>query len=391
MSHIIVTNHACNLNCKYCYEHEKGVMKVNVEQIKKFVQYCYRTDKDPFLRFLLIGGEPLLSPDAVEAVCDECERLNEETGTERAYRIGIASNGTLLTQKAVQNVLTKYRDHIRLGFSIDGTQDIHDRSRVDYSGKGSYSRAIEGFRIAKEILPAKSIYAKATLSAKDFPRWSEAVINLVNEGFTSIIANYVAEQDIPESMSEMLFEQFASVTDYLFNSGLSEKVFVHECAYTDDLNKQFNFDMKNFPSPCCSMCGTPEAALTALGFDGRMYPCHRFLVRGCGSTGVFADGGIRRINQPLIDQIDRFRTLSAEKCRSCDLKHLCARCVADTFDLNNGIIPRDRKIRIWDRCGWTKAEAASWLYWKRCMRTFYGCTDMDGYYEFSLNRKDDEK
>lgn len=373
-NHIIVVNHSCNLNCKYCYEHNKDNRMINPEYITRFIHYIYsnHNPEDEWIKIMTIGGEPLVSPEAIDLICSTLEELNSKSEKPIKYRVGIASNGTLVKTQKVQDLLYKHRNHIKLGFSIDGTEDMHNSCRVYHNGRGSYKDAIEGFNIAKKILPQNQIYAKATLSAEYLPRWSEAVLNLISEGFINVVANYVAEQNIGLEYTDMLFNQFATVTDWIFEHDRYKDIFINECSFTQDPNYQISFSPYTSKINCCSMCGTPEAATTALGFDGRMYPCHRFLVRGCNPTGEFTSSGVLLRNNELIERIYAFKKKVAERCSKCDIKGLCNRCTADVFDLNNGYIPADGSIQFYDRCGWTQAVVASWIYWARCLKTVYG-------------------
>lgn len=68
---VIQITENCNLNCNYCYQHEKTPNKIELEQVKSIIKQSFEQSDDfEEIEFDFIGGEPLLYPDLIMEVCD---------------------------------------------------------------------------------------------------------------------------------------------------------------------------------------------------------------------------------------------------------------------------------------------------------------------------------
>ena len=68
------------------------------------------------------------------AFLDEACRVGDDSGV--SFQFAMQTNGTLLDE----DWLTLLARHsVRIGVSCDGPQEVHDRERVDRSGRGSYT------------------------------------------------------------------------------------------------------------------------------------------------------------------------------------------------------------------------------------------------------------
>jgi len=87
------------------------------------------------------GGEPLLNIRVMKETADYCKELEQRSG--KRFRLGLTTNGTLLTDKVIQ-FLNSY--HIDVVASLDGPRNVHDAMRVYPNGSGSYDIAAKNFR-----------------------------------------------------------------------------------------------------------------------------------------------------------------------------------------------------------------------------------------------------
>ncbi|TDO93926.1 radical SAM protein with 4Fe4S-binding SPASM domain [Halanaerobium saccharolyticum] len=125
-------NSQCNLNCKHCYSNSTAAKKDETLNTKEaFALIDQLADfKVPVL--LLSGGEPLLRPDLFKLI---------KKAKSRNLRVVISTNGTLLTEKMVQEFKSLGVSYI--GISLDGLEAVNDQFR---GKKGAFNAALEGIQ-----------------------------------------------------------------------------------------------------------------------------------------------------------------------------------------------------------------------------------------------------
>ncbi len=124
----------CNLHCAHCYisaVSQPDPAELDTEAafsvVDQLVAYAI-----PVL--LLSGGEPLVRPDILEVA---------RYATTRGLRVGLSTNGTLLTADTAQ--LLRKAGVAYIGISIDGPEAVNDKFR---GARGAYRQALEGIRNA---------------------------------------------------------------------------------------------------------------------------------------------------------------------------------------------------------------------------------------------------
>jgi uncharacterized protein len=139
----------CNLDCTYCYVYHGAddgwsaqppymtdeVFDAAVAALKRHVERTGRT-----IDLLFHGGEPLLwgRRRFVRAVASAKSILGDSL-----RGLTVQTNGVLIDQQWAE----LFRDQgIGVSVSIDGPEAIHDASRVDHRGNGSYRRVLAGVR-----------------------------------------------------------------------------------------------------------------------------------------------------------------------------------------------------------------------------------------------------
>lgn len=137
----------CNLNCSYCYMYnlgDKTYLKqpkfMSIDTIKAFAaklnEYCLENNLNN-IQIVFHGGEPLLiSKDFYR----ESIKIFKEILPDNYFDFVIQTNGVGLDDEWYQlfNEL-----NIRVGVSIDGPKEYHDKYRVFHNGKGSYEEVKE--------------------------------------------------------------------------------------------------------------------------------------------------------------------------------------------------------------------------------------------------------
>lgn len=123
---IVVTN-TCNINCRYCFEHNKGsdimspdLARQVIEKIRHFARPM--GENNPF-KLAFFGGEPLIAWDTIKTVYDYLANFKDFE-----YQTGVTTNLTLLSDEMIDywtNIPTY------LTVSIDGNRVTHNRNRCD--------------------------------------------------------------------------------------------------------------------------------------------------------------------------------------------------------------------------------------------------------------------
>ena len=140
----------CNLNCNYCYLYQHGdksylsrpefiTDEVFDQLLDRMAEYCDRRPAH-VLSITFHGGEPtLIGADWIDRAA---ARAQERLGS-RLSKLVLQTNGVLLDDKWL-NVVSR-RD-LLISISLDGPQHIHDRTRVNHGGRGSYLATARALR-----------------------------------------------------------------------------------------------------------------------------------------------------------------------------------------------------------------------------------------------------
>ena len=138
---IIFPTEQCNFRCTYCYEQfDIGRMSTATRNA-----VCKLLAQRPDLKALRIswfGGEPLAAFNVVKHVGAFAHRFCRQH--EIALHGDMTTNGFLLDEEKTPFLL----DHGITNFqiSLDGDQDIHDTTRIQASGNGSFARIFNNLK-----------------------------------------------------------------------------------------------------------------------------------------------------------------------------------------------------------------------------------------------------
>jgi len=142
---IVVTAHACNLACPYCYQGPaKDAARLSDETSAHLVQFATASafDRGRDLKVTFYGGEPLLALDQILPLAEKLQQAATARG--RTFNFSFITNGTLLTRKAASE-LRPLGLHSAL-VTLDGPAANHDRQRPLHNGGGSFQRIIENLQ-----------------------------------------------------------------------------------------------------------------------------------------------------------------------------------------------------------------------------------------------------
>ena len=311
----------CNINCRYCFYNDVsknrevrnyGVMKDEVleEMIKKTFKYAKKR-----VSFVFQGGEPTLS--GVEYF-EKFHRYIEEYNTQNIMlTFAIQTNGTMINREWV-NLFRKY--NYLVGISLDGYEEIHDSFRIDFKGKGTYRKVLEGIEKLKENNISFNILCVVNkLVAQNGKKIYEY---FKNSGFRYI-------QFIP--CIDKLYcndnrEYTLTASDY--GAFLNE---IFELWYKDAVNESFT-SVRYFDNLLNIILGREPEACDMSGFctvngviesNGDVYPCDFYVLDEYRLGNIMEEGFDVLMSNKRAVNFYKSSLLKSEKCRKCKYLKLC--------------------------------------------------------------------
>ena len=242
----------CNLKCSYCYEKDKYKdLSLKKEDIYELTDYILQTAEDEII-VNFHGGEPLLCIELIDEIC----KILEKSNTIIYYTM--TTNGTLLSEDNIKIIL---RHRISLSISIDGTEKIHNLSRVSKNGQETYSKCVAGIKMASSY--GIDIRARMTVTTQTYNELYESVVCISKMGVDVIVA-------IPDYYSslwtdEMLYSIETSIKKIQLDLSKDKFVFLDdnicekgEClGGIEEINIFPNLDLY----PCTLVVGIEEYCL----------------------------------------------------------------------------------------------------------------------------------
>ncbi len=265
-----VVGNFCNCRCKYCFYHSKDqstTCVMSVELLKEFVkQYMELFSRR--LIFIWHGGEPLLAglDFFKEVVNVQLENLKDGQSIQNR----IQTNGTLINDKWAEFFKI---NNFRVGVSLDGNKESHNRFRVDRKGRETFDRAMRGIRILRRYGIEPGIMQTLTSDnmshIKDNFDFFSNTLNV--KGWSTNV--YL---DLGEMNKNMLNQSVTpdELTRFLMT-------YIDLWLSRDDPNLKIR-EIENFISgifgkaaPNCTFNGCCTNYF-CLDYDGKTYPCDRF-------------------------------------------------------------------------------------------------------------------
>lgn len=144
---IFQTTPFCNIDCSYCYLPGRQV-KTRIEPwiVSKASQSVidggWVGDR---ISVVWHAGEPLVvGPEYLELLIDACEPLHRVTRVQHC----VQTNAILISDHYC-DLFSKR--NIRVGVSIDGPRDLHDRHRVNRTGAGTFDAVMRGIETLRKF------------------------------------------------------------------------------------------------------------------------------------------------------------------------------------------------------------------------------------------------
>jgi uncharacterized protein len=156
----------CNINCRYCYLPHRSVTKrISPETLSRIFKLLFSS---PFvsddITIVWHAGEPLVLP--ISFYTQAFGLIRNWNIREVHVKNSFQTNATLITQDWC-DFFKQYR--VQVGISLDGPKYIHDASRVDRAGKGTFDRVLRGISLLQENAIPFSVIAVITKASVSYP------------------------------------------------------------------------------------------------------------------------------------------------------------------------------------------------------------------------------
>ena len=125
----------------------KATLVATCDSLKELARH-----QEGLFSVVLHGGEPLLmGPSNLSYLLEKLR-----TALSDRYTISIQSNGVLITEE-ILDICSRFRTSVAV--SIDGPQRIHDKSRINHRGKGTFDEVMKGIDLLKSHPDSPFLYA----------------------------------------------------------------------------------------------------------------------------------------------------------------------------------------------------------------------------------------
>jgi uncharacterized protein len=304
---MLIPTLGCPARCTYCWSSEPGSPVMSIETVHEVVEWLkkFRTDR---VTFTFHGGEPLLAGadfyrQALPMIAEGLQHLRPE--------FALQSNLWLMTPELAR-IFAEY--HVPIGSSIDGPEELNDLQR----GKGYFKKTMQGYEIAR----AHGVQVRfiCTFTAQSVKQREDIFNFFLKNGFVmklhpalpSLRSNQPGEWALdPQEYGELLVYLLDKYLDHMGEieimniNDLFRCVFTHRgsvCTFVDCMGNTF-----------------------AIGPDGSIYPCYRFVGMSGYIMGNVADHPtVEDLQQSdAWKRMERYRNYVDQACGECTHIRYC--------------------------------------------------------------------
>ncbi len=338
---MIIPTLGCPSKCAYCWSSEVGSPIMSIETVKDIVAWLKDFRSDP-VTFTFHGGEPLLAGadfyrQALPLLTDELTHLEPN--------FALQTNLWKLTPE-LADVLAQYS--IPIGSSLDGPQELNDQQRSE----GYYERTMKGYELAK--MHGLQVQFICTFTSHSV-QFKEDIFNFFLENDLTLKLHPALpslRSDEPDKWA-LSPEKYGELLIYLLDK------------YLENMDR---IEVRNINDYCrcvftgrgtvCTFVDCMENTF-AVGPDGCIYPCYRFVGMPEYVMGNVRDrpSQMELADSPAGVRMRAFREYVDRECKGCKHIRYCRggcpyNAIAPTNGEIRGVDPHCRAYkRIFDEIG----------------------------------------
>ena len=317
--------HTCNLNCAYCfasqgkYHGDRAIMSFEVGK-QAFDYLIKNSGTRRNLEVDFFGGEPLMNFDVVKQLVAYAREIEKEHN--KNFRFTLTTNGMLIDDDVI-DFANKEMSNVVL--SLDGRKEIHDRYRVDYSGKGSWDRIVPKFQQLVEAREGKNYYMRGTFTHRN-PDFLNDIKQMLDLGFNELsMEPVVCAPGDPAELTEddlpIVLDQYEKLAELMLERNKQGKPFTF-----------YHYMIDLTGGPCIykriSGCGSGTEYMAVTPW-GDLYPCHQFVGDEKFRLGDVWTGVT---NTEIQGEFAACNVYAHEECKDCWARLYCSGgCAANAY------------------------------------------------------------
>jgi radical SAM protein with 4Fe4S-binding SPASM domain len=312
---MLAITEACNLNCLYCYEHNKSPKEMSRDLIFSIIENTLQNN-DTAIEFVFHGGEPMLKFDLIR---ETAEYFWERFNPDNKYVFYSTTNGTLLNEDT-KRWLSEHKEHFWCGLSFDGTEKMQNKNR-------SNSAKDIDLDFFVKTWPTQEV--KMTISHLTLPDLTEGTIFLHKKGF-KVSNNLAYGIDWNDDLYIKTYsEQLEKLMDfYLENPDITPATVL-------SMNVEW-FTTKDNKIKTERFCGAGKQ-MKCFDSAGNEFPCHFFLDMNMDKYKIGTiDMEVLKSDDCLLDSF----------CKKCEIRLVCPTCYGYNFVATGDPAKRDRNLCI---------------------------------------------
>lgn len=301
---ILTLTNRCNLNCTYCYEHNKQAADMSLETALSIMdREMTMEDGSNFVCLYYFGGEPYLQFETIKAIHQHMHSRSWPKGW-----FGFTTTNGTLVHGEVQDWLRENASSMEVYLSIDGDREMHNRNR-----SGSYDQ------IDVDFFRQEYPFAKMTVTVETLPYLADGIMYLHQQGF-EVSANLGYGVPWTDACPQILAEQLQKLIPF----------YLEHPEYKPATILRLGIRDMEPGSPCPKrFCGVGPM-MKSYDVDGRAYPCHAFAPLCLGKEKA-EEARKLDFSCPLsLTDLD-------EKCRNCPVVGVCPTCYGINFGASGNV------------------------------------------------------
>ena len=323
--------HTCNLNCSYCfasqgkYHGERAVMSYEVG--RRALDFLIENSGNRHnLEVDFFGGEPLLNFDVVKQLVAYARSIEKKHN--KNFRFTLTTNGMLIDDDVI-DFANRECDNVVL--SLDGRREIHDRFRVDYSGRGSFDTIVPKFQKLVSARGGEKYYMRGTFTHAN-PDFLEDIKVMLDLGFRELSMEPVVcapgdPAELTESDMEIVKDQYEKLAELMLERHKAGDPFTF-----------YHYMIDLTGGPCIykriSGCGSGTEYMAVTPW-GDLYPCHQFVGEEKYKLGDIYSGVTNTAAQCEFASCNVYKK---PDCRDCWARLYCSGgCAANAYHATGSV------------------------------------------------------
>jgi uncharacterized protein len=338
---IIEITEECNLRCPYCVFDEKFAAERSHSQSRMPEKTIFESI-DSFMKrakknncyIIFYGGEPLLAFDQIKNTVNYIHEKHKN----KNVKYSLTTNGVQLNKK-----ITDYlsENNFLTTISIDGPEKIHDLTRINNAGKGTFNiikNNLDKWNQRNPEFTQKNILINCTISN------TNNLVSLINDLYTSF--PFLKKNNFRFAP---IIQESNEIDSYILNS--FNKYDNIEIQKLTEIQKSFlHFIIEKIRTRKTGI-EAPTGKKTCIPFQNRTYIRNNGDVQFCERIGSYAKVSKNQtiklgkseviisveptnIVEKSIQVLNEFQSLKHDDCMQCFAYNFCSLCPA-SFIKNN--------------------------------------------------------